>query len=99
MQEKFRDPAGFEATLTDACWAHITARHPVMEPFRQPDRIHLGKRDPARRIYRKRYAHVPDVGDSLDLLVFVDGVDGYVATAYFRALSLRGLGDLIWPSE
>ncbi|PYV30710.1 MAG: hypothetical protein DMG22_19405 [Acidobacteria bacterium] len=107
MQEKFRDPAGFEATLTDACWAHITARHPVMEPFResvaeairQPDGIHLGKRDPARRIYRKRYAHVPDVGDSLDLLVFVDGVDGYVATAYFRALSLRGLGDLIWPSE
>lgn len=55
MQEKIRDPTGFEAILTDECWAHITARHPEMGPFRefavevlrQPDGVYLGKRDPA----------------------------------------------------
>ena len=107
MQEKIRDPMGFEAILTDECWAHITARHPEMEPFREsvveaighPDGIHLGKRNPSRRIYRKKYAHVLGVGDSLDLLVFVGSADGYVATAYFRALAFRALGDLIWPSS
>lgn len=107
MEEKIRDPTGFEAILTDECWAHITSHHSVMEPFREsvvevighPDGIHLGKRDPSRRIYRKKYAHVPGVGDSLDLLVFVSSADGYVATAYFRALSFRALGDLIWPSR
>jgi hypothetical protein len=107
MHDKIRDPAGFEAILTDECWAHITARHPEMEPFREsvvetighPDGIHLGKRDPSRRIYRKKYASVPGLGDSLDLLVFVGSADGHVATAYFRALSFRALGDLIWPSS
>lgn len=62
MHEKIRDPTGFEAILTDECWAHITTRHPEMDPFREsvaevirhPDGIHLGKRDTARRICRKR---------------------------------------------
>lgn len=107
MQQEISDPSGFRTILTDECWQHITARHPEMRPFRgfvvetmrQPDAIHLGKRDPGRRIYHKRYLRVPQVGDSLDLLVFVDGEDGYVATAYFRALSFRALGDLIWPSR
>lgn len=107
MQEKIRDPTGFEAILTDECWAHITARHPEMGPFRefavevlrQPDGVYLGKRDPARRIYRKRYVSVPGVGDSLDLLVFVGNADGYVSTAYFAAYSFRMLGTQIWPTS
>jgi hypothetical protein len=107
MQEIIRDPAGFEAILTDESWAHITARHPEMEPFRQrvietiqhPDGIHSGKRDPARKIYRKRYRDIPVAGGSFDLLVFVGSADGYVATAYFAAYSFRMLGVLIWPSS
>jgi hypothetical protein len=107
MQEKIRDPAGFEAILTVECWSHITARHPEMGPFREsvveairsPDGIYSGKRDPARRIYRKRHVSVPGVGGSLDLLVFVGSADGYVATAYFAAYSIRMLGVLIWPSS
>jgi hypothetical protein len=78
-----------------------------MEPFRelvkevlgQPDGIYLGKRDSTRRIYCKRYLQVSEVGDSLDLLVFVGGADGYVATSYFAAYSLRMLRVLIWPSS
>jgi hypothetical protein len=62
MQDNIRDPTGFEAILTDECWSHITSRHPEMVPFRQqvietiqrPDGIHSGKRDPARKIYRKK---------------------------------------------
>ena len=107
MQEKIRDPAGFEAILTDESWAHITARHPEMEPFREsvvetighPDGIYLGKRDPARRIYRKGYRDIPVAGGSFDLLVFVGSADGYVATAYFAAYSFRMLGVLIWPTS
>ncbi len=107
MQEQISDPTGFEAILTDACWQHIAARHPemgplrqlVVETIRQPDGIYLGRRDPVRRIYRKRYVHVPELGDSLDLLVFVGSADGYVATAYFAAYSFRMLGALIWPSS
>jgi hypothetical protein len=107
MQEKIRDPTGFEAILTDECWAHIATRHPEMAPFREsvkeamrhPDGIHLGKRDPARRIYRKRYRDIPVSGGSFDLLVFVGSADGYVATAYFAAYSLRLLGGLLWPTS
>jgi hypothetical protein len=107
MQEEIRDPTGFEAILTDECWAHITTRHPEMGPFResvaetihQPDGIYLGKRDPKRRIYRKRYRDIPVPGGSFDLLVFVGNADGYVATAYFAALSFRMIGALIWPTR
>ena len=105
MNEKIRDPTGFEAILTDECWIHVTARHPEMGPFREfaaetirrPDGIHLGKRDPGRRIYRKRYKDIPVMGGSFDLLVFVGNADGYVATAYFAAYSFRMLGTSIWP--
>jgi len=107
MDETISDPTGFQAILTDDCWRHIVSRHPEMLPLRQfvveavggPDAIYLGKRDPARRIYRKRHLQVRGVGDSLDLLVFVDGTDRYVATAYFAAYSLRMLGTLVWPSS
>ncbi len=107
MQQKVSDPTGFEAILTDECWAHIGARHPEMEPFRQlvmetirqPDGIYLGKRDPRRRVYRKRYRDIPVAGGSFDLLVFVGSADGYVATAYFAAYSFRMLGALIWPTS
>ena len=106
MQEAISDPTGFKAILTDECWDHITARHRQMRSFKalvvetihEPDAIYLGKRDPTRRVYRKKYAHVPGVGTSLDLLVFVGNQDGYVATAYFAAYSIRVLGVLIWPS-
>jgi hypothetical protein len=98
---------GFKAILTDECWRHVIARHPEMEPFRElvrealrePDGIYLGKRDPTRRIYRKRHLQVPGVGGSLDLLVFVGSPKGYVATSYFAAYSFRTLGALIWPSS
>ncbi len=107
MEETISDPTGFQAILTNDCWRHIVLRHPVMEPFeefvtetiRQPDGIYSGKRDPARKIYRKKYGHVPGVGDSLDLLVFVGSMDGYVATAYFAGYSIRMLGALLWPSS
>jgi hypothetical protein len=107
MQQAISDPTGFNAILTDECWEHIAAHHPEMAPFRhfvvetvqQPDGIYSGKRDPARRIYRKRYVHVAGVGDSLDILVFVGSADQYVATAYFVAYSFRMLGALIWPSS
>jgi hypothetical protein len=107
MDETISDPMGFQAVLTDECWRHITARHPEMESYRglvreaiqQPDAVHLGRRDPGRRIYRKRHLHVAGIGDSLDLLVFVGATDGYVATAYFAAYSVRMLGDPIWPSS
>ena len=107
MEEAISDPTGFQAILTDDCWQHIVSRHPEMQPFRQfvvetvrgPDAIYLGKRDPSRRIYCKRYLQVREVGDALNLLVFVGGVDRYVATAYFAAYSLRMLGALIWPSS
>ena len=106
MRERIQDPTGFKAILTDECWSHITTRHPEMGPFRasvveairKPDGIYLGKRDSARRIYRKRHLSVPGVGGSLDLLVFV-GARGYVATAYFAAYSFRMLGALIWPTS
>ena len=98
---------GFRAILTDECWQHITDRHPEMAPFRelvgdairQPDAIYLGKRDPTRRIYRKRHLKVPGLGGSLDLLVFVGTARGYVATSYFAAYSFRMLGAMVWPSS
>jgi hypothetical protein len=107
MEETISDPTGFQAVLTDDCWRHIISHHPEMHPFkefvtetiRQPDGIYSVKRDPARRIYRKKFSHVPGLGDSLDLLVFVGNVDGYVATAYFAGYSIRMLGVLRWPSN
>jgi hypothetical protein len=105
MDETIFDPTGLQLVLTDKCWSHIVSRHPEMLPFkelvvdavRQPNGIYLGKRDPSRRIYRKRHLQVPGLGGPYDLLVFAGGTDGYVATAYFAAYSLRMLGDLIWP--
>jgi hypothetical protein len=105
MDETVSDPTGLELIITDECWRHIVSRHPEMGPFkelvvgaiRQPDGIHLGKRDPSRRIYRKRHLQVLGLGGPLDLLVFASGTDRYVATAYFAAYSLRMLGALIWP--
>lgn len=105
MDATISDPTGFQTVFTDACWRHIVSRHPEMQPFkelvveaiRQPDWIHLGKRDPSRRIYRKRHLQILGLGGPLDLLVFAGGTDGYVATAYFAAYSLRLLGALIWP--
>src|SRR6266568_3355000 len=99
MEETLSDPTGFEAILTDECWRHITARHPEMgslrelvrEAVRQPDGIYLGKRDPTRRIYRKRYRDIPGLGGPLDALVFVGKEDRYVATAYLAAFSFRML--------
>ena len=107
MEEAISDPSGFEVVLTDECWHHITARHPEMQPFKhlvvetieRADRIYLGKRDSTRRICQKRYESVPGIGNSVDVLVFVDGQSGHVATAYFRAVSFRGLGQQIWPSN
>jgi len=108
MEEVILDPSGFKAILTDECWLHITERHPEMSPWkhlvvetiRQPDGVYLGKRDPTRRIYRKRYpTAVVGIGNSLDLLVFVADRRGYVATAHFAAYSIRMLGQQIWPSS
>lgn len=107
MEEAISDPTGFQAILTDECWQHIVSRHPEMRPLkelvleaiRNPDGIYLGKRDPRRRIYSKRYLQVRGVGDSLSLLVFVGGEDRFVATAYFAAYALRMLGNLIWHSN
>jgi hypothetical protein len=107
MEERISDPTGFTVVLTGECWQHVIARHPEMGPFKRlvvqaigsPDGIYLGKRDPERRIYRKRHLQVPGVGDSLDLLVFAGAADGYVATAYFAGYSVRMLGALIWPTS
>jgi hypothetical protein len=107
MKEARADPTGFRAVLTDECWRHITDRHPEMKPFRkfvgaaiqEPDAIHLGKRDPTCRIYRKRYEDVPGVGKGLHLLVFVGTPRGYVKTAYLVAVAFRALGQQIWPSS
>lgn len=107
MEETISDPTGFQAILTDECWRHITTHHPEMGPcrelvreaIRRPDGIYLGKRDPTRRIYRRRYRDVPVAGGQLDVLVFVDDARGYVATAYLAAYSIRMLGALIWPSK
>jgi hypothetical protein len=107
MNEVVRDPTGLEVTLTEECWAgHITTRHPemsavrglVLETIRKPDAIHLGKRDPSRRIYVKKYPYPGQVGNWLDLLVFVSH-NGYVATTHFAAYSTRMLGTQIWPSK
>ena len=106
MQEVILDPSGFKAILTDECWLHITERHPEMKPWKhlvvetiqQPDEVYLGRRDPTRRIYRKKYVIVAG-GNLLDLLVFVDNRRRYVATAYFAAYSIRMLGQKIWPSS
>ena len=105
MDETVSDPTGLHLSFTDECWRHIVSRHPEMQPFkelvveaiRQPDGIHSGKRDPSRRIYRKRHLQILGLGGPLDLLVFAGGKDGYVATAYFAAYSWRMLGALIWP--
>jgi len=107
MEEVISDPTGFQVILTEACWEHIVSHHPEMNFFRQfvvetvrnPDAIYVGKRDPARKIYRKRHLQVVGVGDSLDLLVFVGGTDRCVATAYFAAYAFRTLGTLIWPTN
>jgi hypothetical protein len=107
MEETISDPTGFQAVLADECWQHITAHHPEMgsrrdlvrQAIQQPDAIHLGKRDPKRRIYRKEYRDVPGLGGRLDALVFVGNEDHCVPTAYFAALSIRMLGRLIWPSK
>lgn len=106
MPDVVQDPTGLEIVLTDECWQHVISRHPEMQPFRElvleairlPNGIYLGKRDPARRIYRRNYFEVPGVGNSLDLLVFVGDDDRHVATAYFIAYSFRKLGRLVWPS-
>src|SRR6266700_6262422 len=99
MEEVISDPSGFKAILTDECWLHITERHPEMSPWkhlvvetiRQPDGVYLGKRDPTRRIYRKRYRDIPGLVGPLDALVFVGNEDRYVATAYLAAFSFRML--------
>ncbi len=100
MEEAISDPTGFQAILTEDCWQHIVSRHPEMKAFRQfvveairtPDGIYSGKRDPARKIYRKRHLQVPGVGDSLDLLVFVGGADRYVANSLFCSLFVARVG-------
>jgi hypothetical protein len=71
----------------------------VIETIQTPDAVYAGRRDPSRRIYRKRYLEVSGLGESLDLLVFVGNTDRYVATAYFAAYSFRMLGTSIWPSS
>jgi len=106
--QTIRDPTGFTVILTEQCWAeHITRNHPELVPFRSwvvetveaPDGIYLGRRDPSRRVYARRYALVAGVGNELTLFVFADNEDGYVATAYFTAQGLRPIGLQIWPSK
>jgi hypothetical protein len=107
MDETIADPTGLRLIFTDECWQHIISRHPEMRPFKEliveairgPDNIYFGKRDPSRRIYRKRYLQIEGLGGPLDLLVFAESSEGFVATAYFAAYSLRLLGTLIWPSN
>jgi len=74
-------------------------RERVIETIQHPDGVYSGKRDPARKVYQKRYRDIPAEGGLFDLLVFVGSNDGYVATAYFAAYSFRMLGELIWPSS
>ena len=71
----------------------------VADTVEAPDGIYLGRRDPSRRVYARRYAHVPGVGNELMLLVFVGSEDRHVATAYFTAHGLRPIGPAIWPSK
>jgi hypothetical protein len=106
--QTIRDPTGFEAILTEQCWVeHVTRNHPEMAAFRQwvgetveaPDGIYFGRRDPSRRVYARRFAHVPGVGNELTLLVFADNEDRHVATAYFTAHRLGPIGRAIWPSK
>lgn len=108
MDQIITDPTGFEVTISDACWdAHVVVRHPEMaehkglvaETIAAPEAIYRGKRDPSRRIYRRRYETVPGVGNFLDVLVFVGDSDGFMATTYFTAGSIRTLGERLWPSE
>jgi hypothetical protein len=107
LEEVAQDPKGATVVLTDDCWQHITANHPemlsfrtyVLETIRVPDGIYKGRRDPTRKIYRKTYAQVPGLGNALDLLVFVAEESGYIATAYFCAMSFRMLGAMVWPSS
>ncbi len=90
MDERVVDPTGLEVILTEQCWSgHIVAHHPEM----------ASKRDPSRRAYARKYAHVPGVGNELTLLVFADTGNRYVATSYFAAYRWRPLGGQIWPSS
>jgi hypothetical protein len=106
MPDIVQDPTGLEVVLTDECWQHIVSRHPEMLPFkelvltavREPNGIYEGKRDPTRRIYRKGYAEVPGVGNSLDVLVFLGNDGKHIATAYLIGYSIRMLGRLVWPT-
>jgi|SRR5467141_2623903 len=105
MPDIVQDPTGLEVVLLDECWRHIVSHHPEMEPLkelvletiRQPNGIYNGKRDPSRRIYRKSYTEVPNVGNSLDVLVFLGDDGKHVATSYLIAYSFRMLGRLVWP--
>jgi hypothetical protein len=108
MDERVVGPTGLEVILTEQCWSgHIVAHHPemasfkarVVETIRAPDAIYQAKRDPSRRAYARKYAHVPGVGNELTLLVFADTGDRYVATSYFAAYRFRPLGGQIWPSS
>lgn len=108
MDQHVVDPTGLSVILTEQCWfGHITMQHPEMGPFRgevlqtiqAPDAIYRAKRDPSRRIYTRRYAHVPGVGNELTLLVFAGNEDGYVVTAHFAGHRLRSIGQQIWPSN
>ena len=107
LDQVIRDPEGFEVVLTEQCWiGHVTKQHPEMVPFRDwvvqtieaPDAIFRAKRDPRRRIYTRKYAHVPAVGNELTLLVYVGNDDRFVATAHFAAAAFRRLGERLWPS-
>ena len=108
MDEHVVDPTGLGVILTGECWlGHITTRHPEMQPFRErvletigaPHAIYLAKRDPSRRVYARKYAHVPGVGNELTLLVFAGNEDGYVAIARFAGHQLRSRGRHVWPSN
>ena len=108
MDHHVVDPTGLGVILTEECWLdHITTRHPEMHPFKEmvlettraPDPIYVGKRDPSRRVYARKYAHVPGVGNELTLLVFAGNEDGYIATAHFAGHQLRSVGRQIWPSN
>jgi len=105
--EEIRDPTGLVVVLTERRWTeHIIVRHPEMATVRagvidtvaRPESIHLGRRDPTRRIYVRDWGPVPGVGASLTPLVLV-GETGEVGTAYFIAEAFRKLGRQIWPSN
>jgi hypothetical protein len=106
MPDIVQDPIGLEVVLTDECWQHIVSNHPEMRPFKElvlktiqePVGIYEGKRIPTARIYRKSYAELPGVGNSLDILVFLGDDGKHVATAYPIAYSIRMLGRLVWPT-